>query len=236
MSTTHRGARAAATGHGPSSPHPDEPRRGRRAAQDVRHPVGVLADGEHRRHVDHRLRSPSIVFGKDQRPDLRQLRAGLRHPDVGDPADRGHPRGDLGVEPAQRADHLHAGAAPRPGGRRQGRSPPRSSPSVSMALAFAIGAVGTVVGSAVHGTDVVWDISMSRRRSTSPPATASGWRWASCSARCSATAPAAIVAYFVYSLRGADPVGPARRAGLVAPRPALGRLQLRPVPRSTTAA
>jgi ABC-2 type transport system permease protein len=31
---------------------------------------------------------------------------------------------------------------------------------VSMAFAFAIGAVGTLIGSAVHGTDVVWDISM----------------------------------------------------------------------------
>jgi len=30
---------------------------------------------------------------------------------------------------------------------------------VSMATAFAIGAVGTVVGSAIHGTDVVWDIA-----------------------------------------------------------------------------
>lgn len=33
---------------------------------------------------------------------------------------------------------------------------------VSMATAFAIGAVGTVIGSAVHGTDVVWDISLSQ--------------------------------------------------------------------------
>jgi ABC-2 type transport system permease protein len=32
---------------------------------------------------------------------------------------------------------------------------------VSMAIAFAIGALGTIVGSAVHGTDVVWDISFS---------------------------------------------------------------------------
>ncbi len=31
--------------------------------------------------------------------------------------------------------------------------------TVSMASAFAIGAVGTLVGSAIHGTDVVWDIS-----------------------------------------------------------------------------
>jgi ABC-2 type transport system permease protein len=30
---------------------------------------------------------------------------------------------------------------------------------VSMVTAFAIGAVGTLVGSAIHGTDVVWDIS-----------------------------------------------------------------------------
>jgi ABC-2 type transport system permease protein len=34
--------------------------------------------------------------------------------------------------------------------------------TVSMASAFAIGAVGTVVGSAIHGTDVVWDVSLSQ--------------------------------------------------------------------------
>jgi ABC-2 type transport system permease protein len=33
---------------------------------------------------------------------------------------------------------------------------------VSMALAFGIGALGTLVGSTIHGTDAVWDISFSQ--------------------------------------------------------------------------
>ena len=70
-----------------------------------------------------------IIFGTGQRPDLRQLRRGHRHPDVGDPADVADPRGHQRVEPAQRADHVHPGAAPGPGDRAPRRSPPRWSRS-----------------------------------------------------------------------------------------------------------
>ena len=97
------------------APIPLEPGRPRRAAQDVRHPVGVLADREHRHHRsdrhdrDHRVRA-------GRRPDLLQLRQGGRVPDHGDPADGRPAVHHQRVEPAQRADDVHLRPEPGAGG------------------------------------------------------------------------------------------------------------------------
>ena len=85
-----------------AAPIPLEPGRPRRAPQDVRHPLGLLADREHRHrrpdrhHRDHRLRA-------GPGPDLLQLRQGDRVPDDGDPADGRPAVHHQRVEPAQRA-------------------------------------------------------------------------------------------------------------------------------------
>ena len=59
-------------------------------------------------------------------PHLLHLRQGDRLPDDGHPADDRHPVDHRRVEPAQRPDDVHAGPAPEPGDRGQGRS--RRSP------------------------------------------------------------------------------------------------------------
>ena len=67
----------------------------------------------------------------------------------------GHQR----VEPAQRADHVHPGAAPRPGDRRQGDRRRRRRRRRRCSSRSAIGALGNLVGSAIAGVDPVWDIT-----------------------------------------------------------------------------
>jgi hypothetical protein len=69
---------------------------------------------------------------------------------------------------------------------------------VSMALAFAIGAVGTLVGSAIHGTGVVWDISVVDALYITAGYTA-GMAMGFMLGVLMRNSPGAIVAYFVYS-------------------------------------
>ncbi|CAA9373075.1 MAG: hypothetical protein AVDCRST_MAG47-1425, partial [uncultured Nocardioidaceae bacterium] len=95
------------------SPDPHDASRGRRAAQDVRHPVGILADGEHRHHRRARLGGRGALR-PGRRRHLQQLRRRHRGADDDHPPDRGDPVRDERVEPAERADDVHARAEPRP--------------------------------------------------------------------------------------------------------------------------
>ena len=122
-SRPHRRRRAPGP-HRP--PDPADPDDRRRAAQDVRHPLGLLADGQHRHPRGARDRRGDPLRAR-QRADLRHLRHRDRLPDGGDPADDRDPLRHQRVEPAQRADDVHAGPAPRPGD----LAPRRSSPSAS---------------------------------------------------------------------------------------------------------
>jgi ABC-2 type transport system ATP-binding protein len=75
------------------STHPDGPHRQHRAAQDVRHPVRVLAAGQHRNPGVHRHGGGDRVFHR-RRPDLQHVRDCGRLPDDRDPAHHRHPVGD----------------------------------------------------------------------------------------------------------------------------------------------
>ena len=110
--TTDAGARARAGG---ARAHPVPHRRRRGAPQDVRHPVGLLADGRHRgrgRARDRARSSPS--------PPSSDLTYDSFAGAIGVPMTILLPVvailvGHRGVEPAGRADDVHPGAPPRPG-------------------------------------------------------------------------------------------------------------------------
>ena len=99
-----------------------------RAAQDVRHPLRLLADRQHRHHrrPGHRRRHP---LGPGRPADLLHLRHRDPLPRGGHPAADRDPGGHQRVEPTHRAHHVHPGPAPRPDHRGQGHLLGRSSPS-----------------------------------------------------------------------------------------------------------
>ena len=134
----------------PRPADPDDPAGLGRAAQDVRHPLRLLADGEHR---DHRRCSPParvILFAPDSELTYATFAAAIGVPDGGHPADDRDPVGDQRVEPAQRADDVHAGAAPRPGDRRQGWSSRSASASSRCSSRSRSAPLGNVVGYRDH--------------------------------------------------------------------------------------
>ena len=114
--------------------------------------IGILAAARHRRRDPLRARRASSTYDS--------FGAAIGFPMVGDPADHRDPLGHQRVEPAQRADHVHPGAAPRPGDRRQGGRRRRDRRRVDRWSPLGIGALGNVVGTAIAGVDTVWDISL----------------------------------------------------------------------------
>ena len=78
---------------------------------DTRSGFWLMASIVHRCRARHRRGHP---VRPGRRAHLRQLRRRDRLPDDGHPADDRDPLGHQRVEPAQRADDLHAGPAPRP--------------------------------------------------------------------------------------------------------------------------
>ncbi|CAA9411595.1 MAG: hypothetical protein AVDCRST_MAG06-2917, partial [uncultured Nocardioides sp.] len=100
--------------------HPVRSDPGRGAAQDVRHPLGILAPDEHRHPGRARQRGGrALRTGRGDR--VRQLRRCHRHPDVDPAAGHRGPVGHRRVEPALRPHDLHPGAEPRSRHRCQGR-------------------------------------------------------------------------------------------------------------------
>ena len=93
--------------------HPDAHDHGRRAAQDVRHPLGLLADGQ-RRHPGRDRHRCGHPVRPGRRDHLRQLRRRHRHPDDDRAADHRGPLDHQRVEPAHRPDDVHHGAEPQP--------------------------------------------------------------------------------------------------------------------------
>ena len=129
----------------------------RRAAQDVRHPLRLLADGQHRHHrrARDRRRHP-VRAGRASSPT--HLRRRDRLPDGGHPADDRDPVGHQRVEPAQRPDHVHPGAAPRPGDRRQGDRRRRRRRRLDARSRSASARSATSSARRSPATDLVWDI------------------------------------------------------------------------------
>ena len=146
---------------------------------DTRSGFWLMASIVITRRAGHRRRHP---VRPGRRAHLRHLRRGDRLPDGGHPADDRDPVGHQRVEPAQRPDDVHPGPAPRPGDRAPRRSPRSSSASSRCCSRSAIGALGNVVGTAITGTDLVWDVSVADARLHHPRATC----WACWSASCSA--------------------------------------------------
>ena len=100
-----------------------------------------------------------IVFAPDDELTYDIVRAGHRRPDDGHPSDDRPAVGHQRMEPAQRPDHLHPDPAPRASDHGEGLAS-ISVGVASMVLAFAIGALGTLVGTAITGTTAVWDVSL----------------------------------------------------------------------------
>ena len=98
----------------------------------------------------------------------------------------------------------------------------------SMVVAMAIGALGNIVGTAITGTPTIWDDSF-LHLSEIVLANVLGMLIGFTLGVVIRNSAGAIVGYFVFTLVLPDPVRAARRERLlVARRPGLGRLQLRP--------
>ena len=84
-------------------------------------------------------------------------------------------------------------------GAKAGRRP-SSSASSRCCVAFAVGALGNLVGAAITGDDLVWDISVAQPRPDHPRANVLGLLIGFMLGVLIRNSAGAIVAYFVYSL------------------------------------
>ena len=144
-----------------------------RAAQDVRHPRGLLADGQrrHRVRARHRRGHPLGARRGDHPGDVRHRD---RHAAVGGAADHRDPLDHQRVQPAHRPDDVHARAVARTrDGLQAGRH--LAIGVASMVLALGVGAARQPRSARPSpGCDAVWDISVRARSATSC--------WPTCSA------------------------------------------------------
>ena len=151
---------ARPSGSGPASGAPDARDTGR-APQDVRHPLGLLADRQHRhlRRPGHRGCDP---VGAGRPAHLLHLRD--RHPVPGGdhPAADRDPRGHQRMEPTHRTHDVHPGPAPQPDHHRQGHLSSVLIAVAAMVLTFAVGALGNLLSAAVTGTALVWDVTLTQ--------------------------------------------------------------------------